>query len=106
MFHKIFTALPDFLSKNAKEILFDSHIDEQNGLISWPRVMRYEYFNEFTEKMSSSNPPLTKDKYYVKIFNIEAYEYLIKTGWVHDLKHTGRPITPVIDNRAAPGPGG
>lgn len=106
MIHKIFTALPDFISKNAKEILFDSYINEQSGLISWPRVMKYEYFTEFEEKVSSPTPPQTEDKYYVRIFNIEAYDYLTKTGWVHDPKHTGRPITAVIDNRKAPGPGG
>ena len=106
MFHKIFTALPDFISKNAKDLLFDSQINEQTGLISWPRVMKYEYYNEFKETVSSPNPPKTKDAYHIRVFNIEAYEYLTKTGWIHDPKHTGRPITSFVDNRRAPGPGG
>jgi len=103
MHHKIFTALPDFVSKLAKDLLFESQLNEQTGLIAWPRVMKYEYYTEFNEKISTPNPPLTEDKYNVRIFNIEAYEYLTKTGWVHDPKHTGRPISEVIDNRAAPG---
>ncbi len=103
MQHKIFTALPDFLSKTAKDMLFDSRIDDKTGLISWSKVVQYEYYNEFKEKLSSYNPPKSETKYNIRIFNLEAYEYLIKTGWIYDPKHTGKQLVPMVDNRTAPG---
>ncbi len=102
--HKIFTALPEFLSNHAKELLFASDIDESTGRISWPRVVVYEYINEWKEKLKSPIPPPPKEgsSYLLHILNIEAWEYLCKTGWAYDSRHTGRTYQ-VIDNRKAPG---
>lgn len=99
MLYKIFTALPDFLSKEAKELLFDSQINDQTALISWPRIIKYEYYNAFKEKILSPNPPKTEVKYAMKIFNPEAFAYLTSSGWIYDPKHTGRLVKPIIDNR-------
>jgi len=106
MFSKIFTALPDFLSKAAREVLFESQISEQSGLVSWPRVMQYIIYDEFQVAIKLPNPPQNEVRYTIQVHNLEAYEYLTKAGWVYDPKHTGRPIKPVIDNRPAPGQGG
>ncbi len=107
MHHKIFTALPDFLSNTAKEVLFESVINEHTGLVSWPRVVQYEHDNGFGEIVRSHNPPTirTQDnetRYYIRVYNLEAHEYLCKTGWMYDPKHTGVK-TVIIDNRRAPG---
>ncbi len=100
MLYKIFTALPDFLSSEAKEVLFESHINDQTALIAWPRVIKYEYYNDFREKILSPNPPKADEiGYTIKIFNTEAAAYLTSTGWIYDPKHTGRVPKPIIDNR-------
>ncbi len=98
---QVFTALPDILSKVAKEVLFKSQINERTGLVSWPRVMLYSYYDEFQTKLRSPNPPMNETSYNIEILNLEAYEYLTKTGWVHDEKHTGKHLD-VVDNRVAP----
>ena len=97
MFHKIFNALPEFLSAAAKTALFESEISEANGLISWPRVMKYIIYNDFRERIKLTNPPKNDVKYKIEIYNLEAYEYLQKTGWVYDPKHTGKAYVPHVD---------
>ncbi len=99
MLYKIFTALPDSLSNEAKEVLFDSQINDQTALIAWPRIIKYEYYNDFKEKILSPNPPKAEIHYIIKIFNTEAFAYLTSTGWIYDPKHTGRVPKPIIDNR-------
>ena len=92
MLFKVFTALPDFLSAEAKEVLFDSQINDQTALIAWPRVLKYEFYNPFKEKILSPNPPKAEIHCITKIFNAEAYQYLTSTGWIYDPKHTGRLV--------------
>lgn len=103
MHFKLFTALPDYLSDTAKKLLFESQINERNGLISWPRVVKYSVMSEFKEKIYLHNPPLNDIKYLPAIANTEAYGYLVKTGWIYDPKHTGRSVKEFTDNRKAPG---
>lgn len=102
MQHKIFTALPEFLAKDAKTRLMESEINESTGLVSWPRVMLYEYKDQWGVILRTHNPPKNETSYNISILNLEAYEYLCKTGWVYDPQHTGgNPM--FVDNRRAPG---
>lgn len=102
MLYKLFPALPDFLSSTAKKVLLETDLNESTGKLSWPRVLMYEYNNEWGEKIKTAIPPENENSYYVLITNIEAYEYLCKTGWAYDKRHTGRNYQ-VVDNRLAPG---
>jgi len=96
--YKLFPALPDFLSDLAKKLLFETDLSESTGRISWPRVMMYEFDNEFSERIKTPIPPANETSYIIQVMNIEAYEYLCKTGWAYDKRHTGR-IYAVVDNR-------
>lgn len=100
--YKLFPALPDHLTDLAKKLLFETDLNEANGRISWPRVMMYEHDNEWGEKIKAPLPPANEVTYNIRVANIEAWEYLCKTGWAYDSKHTGRTYS-VIDNRKAPG---
>ncbi len=102
MFYKLFPALPDFLSSTAKELLTETDLSEETGRLSWPRVVKYEYKNDWGEKIMSPIPPKNEDSYIVVVLHIEAWEYLCKTGWSYDKRHTGRVFS-VTDNRKAPG---
>ncbi len=102
MQYKLFTALPDFLTKLAKELLLDTNLSEETGRLSWPRVIKYAYENEWGEKIMSPLPPKNETKYHIHVYNIEAWEYLCKTGWAYDERHTGRKFL-IVDNRKAPG---
>ena len=102
MFYKLFPALPDFLSSTAKELLTETDLSEETGRLSWPRVMKYQYNNQWGEKIMTPLPPKNEENYCVHVLNIEAWEYLCKTGWAYDQRHTGRVFS-VVDNRKAPG---
>ena len=102
MRYELFKALPEFLSSNAKELLLESNLDEATGRLSWPRIVLYEYTNEWHERLRSPLPPKTETNYLIHVLNAEAYEYLCKVGWVYDSRHTGR-LYSVVDNRVAPG---
>ncbi len=100
--YKLFPALPGHLTDLAKKLLFETDLNEANARLSWPRVMKYVYENEWGETMSSPLPPANEVKYAIHVLHIEAWEYLCKTGWAYDEKHTGRRFE-VVDNRKAPG---
>lgn len=102
MRYELFKALPGFLSSTAKEKLLESELDEGTGRLSWPRVVLYEYPNEWNERVKSPIPPKKETNYLIHVLHLEAYEYLCRTGWVYDPRHTGR-VYKVVDNRVAPG---
>lgn len=100
--YKLFPALPSHLTDLAKKLLFETDLNESNGRISWPRVIMYEFKNEWGENIKNPLPPANETTYNILVANIEAWEYLCKTGWAYDTKHTGRSIV-FVDNRKAPG---
>ncbi len=102
MFYKLFNALPNFLSSKAKELLLETDLSEETGRLSWPRVIKYQFANEWGEKIMSALPPKNETSYNIQVYNIEAWEYLCKTGWAYDERHTGRKFQ-LVDNRKAPG---
>jgi len=87
MQYKLFTALPNFLTDTAKSLLFETDLSEETGRLSWPRIVMYEFKNEWGEIVRSQLPPKNEDRYYYRVLNLEAYEYLCKTGWItiHDI---------------------
>lgn len=99
---KIFNALPSFLSSDAAKVLLLSQLSESDGRLSWPRVVMYEYANEWGERIKTALPPKNEIDYFVIVLNQEAYDYLNKTGWMYDERHTGAKYK-VVDNRKAPG---
>lgn len=102
MRYELFKALPEFLSSTAKELLLESALDEATGKLSWPRIVLYEFTNEWNERMRSPFPPKLEVSYIIHVLNAESYEYLCKAGWIYDSRHTGR-IFSTVDNRKAPG---
>lgn len=102
MRYELFKALPEFLSSTAKELLLETDLDEATGKLTWPRIVLYEFINEWQERLRHSNPPKTDVNYLIHVLNAEAWEYLCKTGWAYDERHTGRRYK-VVDNRKAPG---
>lgn len=102
MRYELFKALPGFLSSTAKELLLASDLDEATGKLTWPRVVLYEYPNEWNERVKAPFPPKAETNYFIHVLHLEAYEYLCRTGWIYDPRHTGREYR-VVDNRVAPG---